>query len=96
MVTIGLNYAVIKGKEEIFETTFRKVVQSMEDMEGHSESHLYRDIDDPQQYLILSKWSKRAAFDAFVGSETFRKVASWGKEEVLSGRPQHEIYGGDE
>jgi heme-degrading monooxygenase HmoA len=65
-------------------------------MDGHSESHLYRDIDDPQQYLIISKWSKHAAFDAFVGSETFREVANWGKEEVLSGRPRHEVYGGDE
>jgi heme-degrading monooxygenase HmoA len=96
MVTIGLNYAVIQGKEEVFETTFRKVIESMANMEGHTESRLYRDIDDPQQYLILSKWSKRAAFDAFVGSETFRNVAKWGKEEVLSGRPTHEIYGGDE
>ena len=57
MVTIGMNYAVIKGKEETFANAFRKVVTAMQGMEGHDESHLYRDVDDPQQYLIMSKWS---------------------------------------
>ncbi len=96
MVTVGMNYKVIKGKEETFETAFHKVVEAMGSIEGHSKSYMFRDISDPQHYLIISKWSKRAAFDAFVASDTFRNVANWGKEEILSDRPQHEVYGGDE
>ncbi len=96
MVTIGMNYAVREGKEETFENAFRKVAKAMEDMPGHTESHLYRDVNDPRQYLILSQWSDKAKFDEFISSDTFRSVANWGKEEILIGRPRHEIYGGSE
>lgn len=95
MTTIGMNYAVLKGKEAMFETAFRRVVKAMGGIAGHSETHMYRHIDDPLQYLIVSKWSDKAAFDAFIASETFRNVVNWGKEQILSGRPRHEVYGGE-
>jgi len=96
MVTIGMNYKVIKGKEQVFENAFHKVTRALEGVDGHVKSHVFRDVNDPQHYLIISQWSKRSAFDAFMASEAFRKTAAWGKEEVLSDRPHHEIYGGDE
>ncbi len=96
MVTIGMNYKVIRGKEETFETAFNKVVHAMGGIEGHSETHMFRDINDPQRYLIISQWSERCAFDAFVASDTFKNVTNWGKEEILSDRPNHKVYGGDE
>jgi len=40
----------------------------------------------------VSDWNDRAAFDAFIGSEKFRNVANWGKEQILAGRPSHEYY----
>ena len=91
-----MNYKVIKGKEETFERAFNKVVHAMGGMEGHTESNMFRDINDPQHYLIISQWSKKAAFDAFIASDTFKNVANWGKEQILTDRPQHEVYGGDE
>lgn len=94
MVTIGMNYKVRPGKEAVFEEAFRKVVHAMRNMEGHTESLMFRQVDDPFHYLIMSQWSKKEAFDAFVGSETFRNVANWGKEEILSARPRHEVYEG--
>jgi heme-degrading monooxygenase HmoA len=96
MVTIGMNYKVAPGKEDIFENAFNKVVKAMGDIEGHSKTHMFCDINDPQHYLIVSKWSRKAAFDAFVASETFKNVATWGREQILTDRPKHEIYGGDE
>ena len=95
MVTIGMNYAVLKGKEPMFETAFRRVVKAMGGIAGHSETHMFRHIDDSLQYLIVSKWSDKAAFDAFIASETFRNVVNWGKEQILSGRPRHEVYGAE-
>ncbi len=92
MVTIGMNYKVIPGKEETFETAFRKVIQAMNSIPGHTVSRMARDIDDPQSYVILSEWSDRAAFDAFIASDTFRAVATWGKEQILAGRPAHTYY----
>lgn len=96
MVTIGMNYNVLSGKEAIFENAFNKVVKAMGGMEGHSETHMFRDINDQGHYLIVSKWSIKAAFESFIASDTFKNVANWGKEEILSGRPSHEVYGGDE
>ena len=46
MVTVGMNYKIIEGKGELFESVFKKVLGIMNDMEGHSESCLYHDVSD--------------------------------------------------
>ena len=92
MVTIGMNYKVIPGKNEVFEKAFANVLGAMEGMEGHSESHLYKDVADENSYLIVSDWSEEAAFTAFMRSEEFKKVANWGAENILAGRPSHTVY----
>ncbi len=92
MVTIGMNYKVLHGKEETFENAFRKVIHAMSGIEGHTASRMYRNIDDANEYVILSEWSDRGAFDAFIASDTFRNVANWGKEQILAGRPSHTYY----
>lgn len=95
MVTVGMNYEVLPGKEAQFEKMFDSVVALLGTMAGHEETHLYRDVKDPLQYLIVSRWSDRAAFDAFIASDRFRKVANWGKQGILAKRPTHEVYGDD-
>ncbi len=92
MVTVGMNYRVIPGKEETFETAFRKVIVAMSSIEGHTKTKMFRDIDDAQSYAILSEWSNRKPFDDFVASDSFRAVVSWGKEQILAGRPEHNYY----
>lgn len=92
MITVGMNYQVLPGKEQAFEAMFRKVLDVMGRMSGHTKSKLYRDVSEPRDYLIISDWSDRAAFDAFIGSDQFRNVADWGKQQILAGRPSHEIY----
>ncbi|MFQ5429686.1 MAG: antibiotic biosynthesis monooxygenase family protein [Phycisphaerae bacterium] len=92
MVTIGMNYKVLPDKDAVFQNAFRKVLKAMETIEGHSNSGMFRDIDDPQHYVILSEWSSRDAFDRFIASETFRNVVNWGKEQILAGRPSHTYY----
>lgn len=92
MVTIGMNYQVLPGKEQAFETVFFKVLDKMKEMSGHRESHLYRDVAAANSYLIVSDWSDKAEFDAFIASDQFRSVANWGKEQILAGRPRHQVY----
>ncbi len=92
MVTIGMNYRVLPGKEQAFENAFRKVIQALADVKGHTESRMFHEVDDANHYVILSKWNDRGAFDAFIASDTFRKVANWGKEEILAARPEHTYY----
>ena len=92
MVTIGMNYQVLPGKEEVFEGACRKVVEVMGTAAGHDRSQVFRAVDAPSEYLIVSRWTDENAFSAFIQSETFRKVTSWGRENILAGRPSHTTY----
>lgn len=92
MVTIGMNYRMLPGKEKIFEDAFTSVLKVMEEMEGHSKSFLYRDVNDPQSYMIASEWNSEDAFNEFIQSDKFKSVVNWGKENILAGRPSHQVY----
>jgi heme-degrading monooxygenase HmoA len=94
MVTIGMNYDVLPGKEEVFEGACKKVLEVMNDADGHGESQIFRrvDQDDSAQYLITSRWQDETAFNTFIASEPFKKVTSWGLKNVLAGRPSHTTY----
>jgi len=94
MVTVGMNYMILEGKEKAFETVFYKVLDIMEAMEGHKKSHLFHDARNSQHYLIVSEWHSKDAFDTFTQSDKFKSVVDWGKEQILASRPHHEIYGG--
>jgi hypothetical protein len=40
VVTIGMNYVVLPGRERVFEDACEKVVEAMRGVAGHDESHL--------------------------------------------------------
>jgi len=92
MVTIGMYYDVLPGKEDLFEKKFFEVLHAMEAMPGHQRSFLYRRVDDPTSYAILSEWDSQDGFMSFVRSEAFKQVTSWGREQVLRQAPRHKIY----
>ena len=92
MVTIGMNYEVLEGKEEIFEKAFARVVGSLESAAGHESSRLYRDVLRQRSYAIHSIWSDEEKFQAFIASEQFAKVTNWGEEQILAARPEHVVY----
>jgi len=93
MVTIGMYYEVIEGKESLFEEKFNAVLGALnKGFEGHKESYLYRRVDDAGSYAIISEWETQDAFTVFMKSDAFRAVADWGKAEILRGRPRHHVY----
>lgn len=92
MTTVGMNYHVLPGKEQAFEDVFRAVIEGMRGMPGHRVTRLYRDAFEARRYLVVSAWSDRAAFDAFIASTQFRAIANWGKEQILAERPSHDYY----
>ena len=92
MITVGMNYHVIEGKQADFEEKFAGVIGALNAAEGHTKSTLWKDVDDQASYLITSEWSDEQAFQTFIQSPAFREVTNWGKEQILSGRPQHKIY----
>ncbi len=92
MITVGMNYRVIPGKQQDFEAKFAAVLEALKAAEGHSSSTLWKDVSDDASYLITSEWSQEQAFMEFIQSQAFRDVTNWGKEQILAGRPQHKIY----
>jgi heme-degrading monooxygenase HmoA len=95
MVTIGMNYQVLAGKEDVFEAACERVLEVMQGTDGHDSSSLYRRVDRGAQgseYLIASRWRDEDAFRAFIASEAFKKVTSWGLANILAGRPSHTTY----
>ena len=92
MITVGMNYQVLPGREGQFEKVFANVLQSLETTEGHAKSALYKDVHDVHSYLIVSEWSSEDAFRSFIQSDQFKKVVNWGAEQVLRDRPVHTVY----
>ena len=92
MTTIGMHYDVIPGKEEEFEKGFIGVLEHLKKVPGHVESHLYEDVQSVGSYLIQSEWDTVESFNAFIHSPEFKSVVSWGKAEILRGRPRHKVY----
>jgi len=92
MITVGMNYHVIEGKQQDFEEKFSAVISALKAADGHTRSTLWRDVGDSASYLITSEWSDEQAFQDFIRSDAFRAVTNWGKEQILSGRPQHKVY----
>lgn len=93
MITVGMNYQIIKGKETEFEAVFGKVLEIMRAMPGHAKTNLYRDVADANSYIIISEWTAKDQFQSFIASEQFRNVANWGKSNILASQPRHQIYG---
>jgi heme-degrading monooxygenase HmoA len=92
MTTIGMHYDVIPGKEEEFEKGFLNVLEHLKSVPGHLESHLYEDVASTGSYLIQSQWKTHEDFNAFLRSDAFKQVTSWGRAEILRGRPRHKVY----
>ena len=92
MITVGMNYNVIDGKQSEFEGKFRAVLHALRDADGHVESSMYRNIDDDCAYLIISEWSERDKFTQFIRSPAFTAVTDWGKAQILTDRPHHRVY----
>jgi heme-degrading monooxygenase HmoA len=92
MITVGMNYHVIPGKQADFENKFAAVLSALRGAAGHTDSKLFKDVSDDCSYLIISEWSEEQAFNEFIRSDAFRAVTNWGKEQILSDRPRHKVY----
>ena len=92
MITVGMNYHVLPGKQQDFEEKFVAVLAALRSADGHTSSNLWKDTSDDASYMITSEWSDEQAFGDFIHSQAFKDVTTWGKEQILSTRPQHKIY----
>ncbi len=91
MISIGLYYDVIPGKEKEFEDVFNAVKSSLEGSKGFVSAILYRRVDRPSSYLIYSEWESLEDFRAFISSRPFKDVTTNGRK-ILERTPYNKVY----
>lgn len=91
MVTFGLNYDVKPERVKEFESITNEALKLMKTLPGHTETRLYRDVHQPNSYLIYSAWETREQFAAFMRSDAFKQVQTAGRD-MLTNPPRHNVY----
>lgn len=91
MISIGLYYDVVPGREKEFEDVFNAVRKSLEGTKGFVSAVLYRRVDKPNSYLIYSEWESLEAFRAFIASRPFKEVTT-SYREMFERRPYNKVY----
>lgn len=89
MINIGFYYTVKKGHEREFEEKFWDVVST--NVKGMTSAKLYKNVMNPQEYMIYTEWSSLDAFKDFMKSEGYRETIDYGKS-ILEGLPSHKIF----
>jgi heme-degrading monooxygenase HmoA len=92
VINIGFYYRVKKGKEGDFEKKFREVVDHLKaNLPGFVSAKLYKQVDDPQEYLIYTEWESLDSFKKFLASNSYKATLEYGKS-IIEGRPIHRIF----
>jgi chlorite dismutase len=86
--TMGMFYTVKPDYREEFVETFGTVEEVLEGMDGHRETDLLSNVEDPNDMFISSEWDSQENAMEFFRSEEFRETVEWGRE-VLADRPRH-------
>jgi|OSPMetMinimDraft_2_1075162.scaffolds.fasta_scaffold00729_5 heme-degrading monooxygenase HmoA len=90
MINVGIHYRVKPGRERDFEEAFGRVVEFLRSRPGVIEARLYRNVNDPREYLVYSEWTDLDSFREFVSSQAYRETTQYGRE-ILEGRPVHRV-----
>jgi len=92
MITFGMSYEVLHGREADFKRAVESVMNVLSKQDGHTHTFLFHDCHNKNNFLIMSEWSNEDAFEKFIHSPAFRKVANWGADNILSKPPVHRTY----
>ena len=74
MQSFGLNYHVKPEMVDEFKATLTDLFKEMEACEGHIESTLFADVNEPNSMMIYSNWKTKAEFSEFVRGGTFAEA----------------------
>ncbi len=88
MINIGFYYRVKRGHEKDFEEKFWDIVSS--NVDGMRSAKLYRNVMDPQEYMIYTEWDSLEAFKEFMKSQEHSETINYGKT-ILEDIPTHVI-----
>jgi chlorite dismutase len=86
--TMGMFYTVKPDHRDDFVEKFDTVGGLLADMDGHRETTLLANHDDPNDMFIASQWDSKEDAMAFFRSDEFAETVDWGRD-VLADRPRH-------
>lgn len=91
MITFGLNYDVKAEFVDEFVGVSQKAIELIKTLDGHIQTTLYKDVANPNCFLIYSEWEQDQHFKDFVRSEAFKQVQTM-TVDMLERRPKHTLY----
>ncbi|MCL5101996.1 MAG: antibiotic biosynthesis monooxygenase [Candidatus Marsarchaeota archaeon] len=91
MINVGLYYRIKHGHETEFESKFKEVKDYLSKGKGFKTAKLYKETENPNEYMIYSEWDNTESFMDFVRSDAFHSVTSSAKD-IVEGQPRHRIF----
>jgi quinol monooxygenase YgiN len=82
MNTISIFLRIFRQKREEFLQTVHSLQSDLKQDQGLISSTLYQDVDDPEQFHLITEWETDQDYDSYLGSEQFRILI--GALKVLS------------
>ena len=87
----------IHGRDEIIVSAPPRVSESFIERFVASRRHWIenklKELKDLPDHIFIK--SSKKDFESFLHSDAFKKVTSWGRAEILRGRPRHKVYTND-
>jgi heme-degrading monooxygenase HmoA len=80
-------------RREAFEARFAARAREVSGMPGFEEFQLLRPTDDRGLYLVYTRWTSQADFDAWVDSDAFRKGHAGHNPSVAPVATHSELWG---
>ncbi|AAK42918.1 antibiotic biosynthesis monooxygenase [Saccharolobus solfataricus] len=91
MINVGFYYKVKRGFEKDFENKFKEVLSYLRaNADGFVDAKLYKNVDEPSEYLIYSVWRDLDSFKKFVSSSAYKNTVNYGKS-IIESKPIHRI-----
>ena len=92
MINIGLYYRVKEGHNADFENYFGNVVEKLRESDfGFIDGKIYREVTNPDEYMIYTEWKDTEGFAKFMKSSAFFETIEFGKT-IIEGQPRHKIF----
>ena len=86
--TMGMFYQTKPEHLEDFRETFAEVGGLIAEMDGHRETDLFANVEEPNDMFIASHWREQEDAMAFFRADAFAETVDWGRD-VLADRPRH-------
>ena len=92
MLKVIAKQKVLEGRNDEFEAVAKELVALSKAEERNVDYSINHSVDDPSLYCFIEVWEDKAALEAHMASEHFRRLAPQLGGFVVEGSAQMELY----